>query len=485
MNPYEFFRLVLLSRNFRRYQQNNGGFALPMVIMVGLVVTILGVVIMQTSLFQQNDSTSKAATSKAQNAAEAGITKLVNLMNTPANRFIAALPDCQNWDSSSSNCTDSGSTPSWHNLSNLGSWTITTPGAACQPPTTTTTDITATASGRDWKPLPQGEFRLVSYEYTPDTANGGAIGLAPGTGTLVVEGAMNRNSANGARSRIEVKIPITRLPNNASVSSLWVMETSTGDEIVSGNQDVYSDILVNDCDASVDPADFPNSEVSPGTYEAIYSNISQPALPPYPTCPTSNTFATMSGSMTLPRGTDVSTAVTLNDGTTLPAYVYCINKIDLGGNDTVTVQTINPTSGERFLVLMHVKGDINVSGNTHLNHTCSGSCTNYKPTDLNIFGYGDPAHSSTPPQILASGGNNIEAFILAPDYVYGVNGGGSDGGVTGSLIVKKVINSSSSNQMIFSDISGLTWEELVSTVAAPPLPPNLNPISGWSTKPTN
>lgn len=38
------------------------------------------------------------------------------------------------------------------------------------------------------------------------------------------------------------------------------------------------------------------------------------------------------------------------------------------------------------------------------------------------------------------GGNNIEVFILVLDYVYGVNGGGNDGGVIGLLIVKKVIN---------------------------------------------
>ncbi|MBE9241351.1 pilus assembly PilX family protein [Synechocystis salina] len=484
MNPHKFFRFIILS--YRR-PADNGGFALPMAIMVGLVLTIIGVVIMQRSMFQQNNSTSKAATDQAQNAAEAGITKLINLMNTPANRFIAALPDCQNWNSGSSTCSDTDSTPSWHNLPNLGSWTITTPGAACQPRVTTTTDITATVSNRAWKTLPQGEFRLVSYQYTPDTANGGAIGLGPGTGTLVVEGAINRNAAaaNEARSRLEVKIPITRLPNNASVSSLWVTETATGDEIVAGNQDVYSDIIVNDCNASVDPADFPNSEVAIGTYEAMYSNVPQPDLPPYPACPASNTFATLSGSMTLPRSTDASTNMTLNDGTTLPAYVYCINKIALGGNDTVNVKTVNPTTGQRFLVMMHVKGDMNVSGNTHLNHSCSGTCTNYKPTDLNIFGYGEAAYSSSPPRILASGGNNIEAFILAPDYVYGVNGGGNDGGVTGSLIIKKVINSSSSNQMIFSDISGLTWEELVNTIKAPPSAPNLNPISSWSTKPTN
>ncbi|WLT38444.1 hypothetical protein NON20_00510 [Synechocystis sp. B12] len=134
MNPYKFFRLIIFSR---RRSADNGGFALPMAIMVGLVLTVIGIVMMQRSMFQQNDSTSKAATDQAQNAAEAGITKIINLMNTPANRFISALPDCQNWNAGSNTCTDTGSTPSWHNLPNLGSWTITTPGAAVsrqQPP---------------------------------------------------------------------------------------------------------------------------------------------------------------------------------------------------------------------------------------------------------------------------------------------------------------------------------------------------------------
>ena len=298
MNPIHFFRLLFAYRGHHRHSQNSG-FVMPMVILIGLTLTLVGFAMMQRASSQKNDVTSKEATAKALNAAEAGVTQVMNLMNTPENRFIAALPDCTDAPTTAgATCGDTGTTPSWSNLGNLGTWTIVTPGAACQPPTSTTVDVPAIASNRNWKSLPQGEFRLVSYTFTPDTANGGAIGLAPGTGTILVEGAVNRGQANEAVSRLEVTVPITREPNNTSISSLWVTEVSTGDEIVAGNHDVYSNILVNDCDASIAPADFPNSEEPVGTYEAVYSNVSQPALPPFPSsCP--NNLGTVDATMTL------------------------------------------------------------------------------------------------------------------------------------------------------------------------------------------
>lgn len=96
----------------------------------------------------------------------------------------------------------------------------------------------------------------------------------------------------------------------------------------------------------------------------------------------------MFGSMILLRSIDVSMIIIFNDGINLFVYVYCIDKIVLGGNDMINVWMINFIFGERFLVLMYVKGDINVSGNIYLNYFCFGSCVDYKLMDLNIFGYG-------------------------------------------------------------------------------------------------
>ena len=507
MNPLSYLRLLLAYRGHHRSSQNSG-FVMPLVILIGLTLTIVGFAMMQRASSQKNDATSKEATAKALSVAEAGVTQVMNLINTSENRFIAALPDCTDPPGTAgATCSDTGSTPSWSNLSNLDSWTIITPGAACQPPSTTTVDVPAIASNRDWKPLPQGEYRLVSYAFTPDTANGGAIGLAPGTGTIVAEGVVNRGQANEAKSRIEVTVPITREPNNTSVSMLWVTQTSlsTGTNIIEGNQEVNSNILVNDCDASVNPADFPGDST---LYEAVHTNVEQPTLPPYPsTCTNDLGAMNLSGNtiVNIPRSTDTST--TTNG---VQVYSYCVDKIEMGGNSKLNINTID-SSGNRYFVVFYLKGDIDGGGTPLINHICNLSvhgasvCSNvYRPTDFVIYGYGSDINrygagwstassyksnyasfSSSPPEIVVSGNSSIDAFVLAPDYGYGVSGGGSAGGFTGALIIEKVLDNSGSNKVIFNEIPGITWGDLFSGISAPPLPPTLNAASGWSTRPVN
>ncbi|QHV00750.1 pilus assembly PilX family protein [Synechocystis sp. CACIAM 05] len=502
MNPYKFFRLIIFSR---RRSADNGGFALPMAIMVGLVLTVIGIVMMQRSMFQQNDSSSKAATDKAQNAAEAGVTRIVNLLNEPRRRFLATLPACVNPSlrTAGQACSDVSTgtdtvVPNWQNLSTTQIRNWSGADVACKTiDSTVLTDVQTISNSAAWQSLPQGKFRLVGYKYTD--ANGAILppGDVPipngGVGILTVEGTVNEGQANEAKSRIEVKIPVKPgPPETISVPGLWVTDAASDGSIV-GNNTIAGDVLVNDCNGNLAGVSFPTGSA----YTAKFTNLDMPAVPPLPgTC---SNIATINDTLTLPRTTgatpDAPTTVTLNNGSTVPAYVYCIGNINLnGGGKTLTVNTLD-SSNQRHMVIFHVTGNVNVQGNAKILHECpmTGNpvnCTaypNYRITDFNIYGRAPAPTGGGPlPQICLAGGSYVDAFVLAPEYEYGVAGGGGNGGVRGTVMVKQISNStgcgSSTNNVVITQTGN--WEDQVQGIKPQATAPILGSLSGWSAKPT-
>jgi Tfp pilus assembly protein PilX len=504
MNPYSFFRLIILSRNSRRYSSDNGGFALPMVIMVGLVLTVIGIVIMQRSLFQQNDSTSKAATDKAQNAAEAGVVRITNLLNDPQRRFLATLPACVSprLRTAGQACSDVSTgtgtvVPNWQNLSEtqIRNWSGT--DVACKTiDSTVLTDVQALSNSAAWQSLPQGKFRLVGYKYTDASGAILPAGDVPipdgGVGVLTVEGNVNEGQANEAKSRIEVKIPVKPGPPEViTVPGLWVTDAASDGSIV-GNNTIAGDVLVNDCGGNLSGVSFPTGS----SYTAKYTNLDMPAVPPLPAPADCNDIPTINNTLTLPRTTDVLKTATLNNRTTVPAYFYCINSINLnGGGKTLTVNTLD-SSNQRQMVIFHVTGNVNVQGNAKILHQCpmTGNpvnCTtypNYRITDFNLYGRAPAPTGGFPlPQICLAGGSYVDAFVLAPEYEYGVAGGGGNGGVRGTVMVKQISNStgcgSNTSNVVITQTGN--WEDQVQGIKPQATAPVLGAFSGWSSKSTS
>jgi len=508
MNPLHFFRLCLAYRWHHRHSRNSG-FVMPMVILIGLILTLVGFAMMQRASSQKNDATSKETTAKALSVAEAGIARITNLLNAPSRRFLATLPACNDpFDSRQPGqaCNDASSgsnivVPNWQNLSTtqVQNWTT---AAACETvPPSELTAIQALSNNAGWQSLPQGEFRLVGYRFTP-TAPNTTLGRSPGTGTLIVEGIVNRGQANEAVSRIQVEIPVQPGPtNNVSVPGLWVTDTNSGSVV--GNNTIAGDVLVNDCEGNLAAVSLANT-----SYTAKYTSADMPSVPPLPA--TCNNLSAINNDLRLPQRnannvyTDTQTTVTLNNGTTVPAFVYCVPSIDLnGGNKTLTIETLdtrptvnsvnNASRGARHMVIFHVAGNVNVQGNAKIVHQCpmtgdTTSCTNYKETDFNLYGRAPaPTGGASLPQICLARGSYVDAFILAPEYEFGVACSGGFGEVRGTVMVKKVSNSTGcgSNTSNFVINQTGNWDDMIDGIQPQPTSPVLSAFSGWTTKPIN
>ncbi|AIE73048.1 MULTISPECIES: hypothetical protein [unclassified Synechocystis] len=518
MNPYKFFHLIIISQNRQRRSLGNDGFVMPMVIMVGLVLTVIGIVILQRSMFQQNDSTNKAATSQAQNAAEAGVARITNLLNEPQRRFLATLPACRDLPlrTAGQTCSDVSTgtgtvVPNWQNLTETQIRNWSGSDIACKLiDDALLTDVRAISNSSDWQTLPQGQFRLVGYRYTD--ANGAILppGNVPlpngGVGVLTVEGSINPGQPNEAVSRVEVKIPVRPGPPEAfGIPGLWVTHTSGGN--VAGNNTIAGDVLVNDCSGNLAGVSFPTGS----TYTAKYTNADMPALPPAPS--SCNNLGSVNANLTIPRRdasnvyTDTRTNITLNNGNTLPAYVYCVTSISLGGGKEMRVETLdtrptiggvtNPNRGQRFMVIFHLTGNLDLGGNGKIVHECpipyeaTGAktpCSNYVITDFNIYGRAPlPANLSNLPKICLAGGSFMDAFILGPNYEYGVSGSGGNGGVRGTVMVRQVSNSggcgSNTSNTVITQTG--TWDDMVAGIQPQATAPTLGAFTGWSNRPTN
>ena len=138
------------------------GFVMPIVVMVGLVLTVLGFSMIQLSSDQKQQVVSKNLTNQTGSVAEAGVTRVMDLMNEIDNRFIATLPDCNNFNTATDTCSDAADVPNWNNLDDTSVWSFAAgEQEVCQAiPPTNIADIEAIASSRNLQNLPKGEYRL-------------------------------------------------------------------------------------------------------------------------------------------------------------------------------------------------------------------------------------------------------------------------------------------------------------------------------------
>ncbi|AIE74717.1 MULTISPECIES: hypothetical protein [unclassified Synechocystis] len=459
-------------------KKSPAGFALPLVIMAGLVITVAAAAIAMKGMNDQNQVTAQKAKNSSREAAETGIERIkATMVSSPAARYMALYNSSQ-WNNLLNN---DGSVNSSANATLAATLTNYLTELAKQTKEFTCTGNTATAmTALQGKLVPfkntvtqaslpiQSDlsYRLVSYEYG---GTQGVLSTTPQTGTLTIEGFSSTGTTSGTRLRVQIPIssnPSQRQDLGPTIPGLWMKEQglANGTEPAPpfsnnslGNQRYDADVVFNDCTDTINQQymDFvndktPNSPILVGDKKAYKASFPMPAVPPQPTIPSGQVFSGINGTMTLPRR---NAAGVITDSPIDGVYYYRVNgDINLSGSSTLTI-----TPGQK--VVIYLNGNI-VRG-TNIAHSCTG-VTGCTPSNFRIYGIS----TATDPELCLNGSDIVNGFILAPNYKAGVNGNGK---FVGSLWVKswgKISNcGSSGNQVVLEQNE--TWDKL---------PPELQPM---------
>lgn len=475
-----------------------GGFALPIVLGMGLVMILIAATMIVRAQGDQTTALAQKATNQGLSAAETGITRYQALINN--NRAIAAYKDCEGTRNASGTCPDTGTTKSWSNASAIpGITSCSGNGTASVVPQAkeatwrdvSTEDLNGNGTldtGEDIngngvldKDPKLGQYRLVSYVYS------GTVGTAPGTGQLTVEGRVNQvGSGSGATqgistatTRLQVNIPVQQGDTkDTPVPGAWFKQGGMEDvQTGNANKTVKGNVLLNDCSLNPTDVDYQAKTGNPPVpytdpitgqaYKTTRSKINFPDLPTKPTIPTSNQLRTIAingnAAMTLPNLTAIPPHTqTTVDGIT--AYRYSITAITQGN--------IVITPGAKVIFYL----DGNIDKGVDIQHNCTGvsSC---KPTDFQVYGYANNG------QMCLNGNNAFQGFIFAPNYSVGVTGNGNIEGSVWARDFGKISNCGSNNPTIVIT-QNTNWNTLLGLGLNFNLPPKLSPLSLWQKQET-
>ncbi|MEB3311326.1 MAG: hypothetical protein VKJ02_13955 [Snowella sp.] len=503
-----------LSNRDTSLSNSDRGFMLPLALMIGLVLIVASLGMIASSQSGQRDTSSQKTTAEGLSAAEAGVTRILDLVNQ--NKYVAEIPDCVGTRDASGRCLDDGgtapsytptntSTKSWANYtsthSDVQDISVCTkppsPGAPLTPQQEFAQKIKAEAivvNNQTWKNLDpsnpnKGQYRLVSYTFDS----------AANQGTLTVEGRVYATNVNSAGSRITVSFPVQPNQVAPTVPGVWLLsgKTSGSTYDATGSNQIQGNVLVNDCNIPISsvPIAQPSPPPSP-PYSVAYTKQTMPELPPaictspspgwsFPSPSPSpavsyttpvNTLNDPSGNIVLPRAGDTSVARTLKNGTTVNIYEYCVNQITSSGNNDITI-----TPGQR--VTLYLRGEI--GGNNEIIHSCLDASNNpisgCNPADFQIFAYGQPV-GGTRPKICLTGNRKLEAFILAPEYTIGVAGsGGGAGGVKGTVWAYDWSNSggcgSNTSNIVVEQTA--SWGDMYGIGLPENQPPTIQNLASW------
>lgn len=441
------FKVFLLSR------PKEQGFVIPVVIALGLIMTLVGTISIFQSSDEQITATSQRATAKALAAAEIGVTRYRELIDS--NKIIALYDACidinNDGDTDDSNEWAGGTT--CNNPSGRVNWAnenIPNIGASCLATSAATVKGMAT---RGWRNIDasnpeDGQYRLIDYTYTSNYDDN-STPLDPSddsytdqpTGTLIVEGRVNQNNTNVARdaqaavTRVVVDLPIQPgIPHpdgqyielvgnfNNFHPALWIAGDAEG---VTNNSSLKVDgnIVVTDtdgCELTGSTVMTTDNLNDPNTQSIILTPI-QP----------SNKSFVLSGATNLDRDSDVDvnvlTNTDINNGITLPRSSDKSDHKDDNNNNKVDADEevyyhylvtgdINLTNdsikilAKRKVILYLIDGDITLTANGSSN---SVDINSDNPSYfLEIYG------GNFTDEITLKGVNgkiNIKALIHAPD----------------------------------------------------------------------
>jgi hypothetical protein len=461
------------------YRLYNQGFAVPLAMLLGMTMVLLGVTMFARS---QNDN-SKVLAQKAKmeslNIAEVAVTRIQDLVSN--HPIIAMYPSCNNSDPTSNICDNN----SWANAD--ASPILSNNLQVCQG-NGTTVDASPQISNMantQWQRInpndvnDSGEYRLLAYQYSP------TVGQVPGTGSLLIEGRQGVDKGQST-TRLVVRIPVTERTTN--VPGIWIRKGGIANNnenmTDSGtNKQFAADIWLNDCNVPNAVVNSIQANNISGSHTVQRMNVQPPTRADLPAIPSGIPEITLNSNVNFPRTGDIANA----NG----VYEYRVNFIDLRGNEEVI---ITPGSKVTFYVL----GDIQEVGNGGIRHDCSTAPTETtcKPGDFKIYGYGDGGTAynvtingntvSGRGNICLKGGRTMQAFVIAPTYNAGAVGGGDFQGSIWANTWGKVGNciSNNPNQVVQVPNPHLSWEDLPANLK-PTIPPQIGQVSCWVQQSTN
>ncbi len=341
---FKFFLINSLSRY--RFSRDSG-FALPLAIMVGGCIMIVGLAVVIQAQGNQSKVVSQDLTAKANSIAEAGVTQYINFLNS--NRALLTYPDCNADRDASGACPDSGTTiKSWSLASNIIPSTRLEGGNACTNATATTSNASSTSAStvsstwananntNGWKTLNGGQYKLVGYKYTPSaTAN-----TAPGVAVLGIQGTVGDANGNQGKAQIHLTMQVNTIAGGlapipqTNTPGLWARSFSTA-------ANVHANVLDSSGCTSGNTA-FPASKVALIPIQPIG------ALP--------------NGNKTPPLSTTVGVVTKDTNGTPFPPLPYYPTVTEFTGILSSKVNTLSSCASK---TAYPANGDKDADGNTY------------------------------------------------------------------------------------------------------------------------
>jgi len=474
-------KLLLICNLSRQKVNSHRGFALPMALMVGMVILVVGVTMIIRAQGDQSKVISQKTKMASMAAAETGLTRIQNMF--AGARFAALYNDTDLASAIASDGTPSTTKPD--GTTNNTGVTLNTQltavansnSSACgtSDAATKTTTIkaqlaqlrtlaAATTNPGTYQPIDtKNSYRLVSYKYA------GTSGALPGsgvtaTGRIVIEGKSAEGGSESV-SRIMVDIPISgaataALPGGTLAPGLWIKQQGVNDASKSestldmSSGALNANVVLNDCTNAISDSyvsALNTTQVARG-YGASRSSVAMPAAP---AIPTGVTPYALTSSASLPRSGEIAAA----DG-----YYYYQRTGDLSDI------TVDHTGGKKYRI--YFSGNIPKTSSINSNCDSTSGC---QPTDLQLFGTG------TSGEICMNGNSDrqVAAFVLAPNYALGKTGNGN---FLGSYIVKTwgKIASCGSNNGKLAIIQTQAWGNVPSELRPGSVPlPTIAAFSSW------
>jgi hypothetical protein len=315
------FKFLLINYLGRYKLARNSGFALPMAIMVGACIIIVGLAVVIQAQGNQSKVVSQKAKATSMAATETGLTRIQSMMNDV--KFIALYP-MSDWTSAMTLSNDKTTVTLTSGSSLATKVNTIAASTACS---NTGSDVTtkeneikaklaqllvatnSTMTNIDSNDSSKGKYKLVGYSYT---GTAGAMPSTTQTGGLIIQGE-NGEGGTGSASRIAVDIPISGASGGVGASDvvpgLWLKKGGVNDgtsyETTSlntqdGSSKYAANVYFTDCASALSNSyvsSVQSSLVAPGTI-ATKTSLAFPSLPYQPTSAvqTISTPTTLNGS---------------------------------------------------------------------------------------------------------------------------------------------------------------------------------------------
>jgi hypothetical protein len=437
------FKLFLINYLNQRRVSRDSGFALPLAVMIGLCIVVVGMAVVIQAQGNQSKVVSQKAKSVVNAAAESGFTNVQNFLNN--NSFLAkySMSDWKNavafYDNDNSttatdatkaadmmtkvvsdakqlSCTyapQSNETVRANLVTAMGSMTASTPQTFANDPNSSS-------------------YTLRNYSFSNGTAQ---VVLAAATGS--------GGSGSSANAYLKAKIPVMSGPLAAPTSNfpgLWVKEYLRAGQN-DNNPGTLDANVAYDCGINAGTLATSAGNGSSAGYTNYVSandasggkairvalapgNTIEKSTIPMPNPPLSTeapappiSLGAITGSLTLPRAGD-----TANYNAAKNTYYYNVSSIS--GN-SVNLQF---TRGAKVVVFL--TGNITIGGKSQITHNCLSTANNLAcdATDVQIIGAmknGNTINNAT----FATTGNSAvcSIFFWAPTYTVDMSGGGNAG----------------------------------------------------------